>query len=195
MCGVRCVVCCDRNRPAQLRQVHVGIPSVLQQPPRPSIKLKKILGLGYTKHPRVTCQEQRMKQKQHARTAVLVNGIAKFPVYGRQEMLGARQRDVATDSSVVSIPEVVSDRSDTETILSSSARKAAEEARAQQQRLSVFGSVSIGDVNLNLWSAKPPRYSQYLDMESEHMPGDTSSGTTGTDDTSATLSCHKHRST
>ncbi len=125
-----------------------------------------------------------MKQKQHARTAVLVNGIAKFPVYGRQEMLGARQRDVATDSSVVSIPEVESDRSDTETIL----RKAAEEATAQQQRLSVFGSVSIGDVNLNLWSAKPPRYCQYLDMESEHMPGDTSSGTTGTDDTSATLS-------
>ena len=37
---------------------------------------------------------------------------------------------------------------------------------------------------LNLWKAKPPRYCQYLDMESEHVGYDSSgTTTTGSDDT------------
>ena len=173
----------DHRKSAQMLKIHARIQSVLQQPPRPDIKHSH--PKRFSKHRATpTCRRSEV-------LTVPINGIAKFPVHARPELLEARQRVDPYDSSVVGIlvtPEIGSAWRDIRTTSSVSARKGIQ--AAVQQSSSLFGSVALGDVDLNLWKAKPPRYCQYLDMESEHMPGDTSSGTTGTDDTSVTLVFH-----
>ncbi len=126
-----------------------------------------------------------------AGSSLTINGISKFPVLrARGRMIvrpSAARRSVAFVAPVQDSTVEFTHRDGQENVVAAAVVNCAGVAPGSDDDVDdvplrrLHGSDP--SIELNLWKTKPPRTCQYLCLESEHMPGDISSGTSGSDDT------------